>query len=79
MSLFSAGIANGWNSPSIPILTDEKHSPIPMTADQGSWLIQISILGIIISVFPAGKCSDRWFVIVYFHSPIISIISFVRI
>lgn len=59
LSFFSAGIANGWNSPSIPILT-AVDSPIPMTADQGSWLIQVAVLGLLVTSYPASWMTDQY-------------------
>lgn len=58
LSLFSAGVANGWNSPSIPILV-APDSPIPMTPNEGSWLIQVAVLGLLITSYPASWMTDR--------------------
>lgn len=47
----------GWNSPSISILLS-KDSPIPMTKDQGSWLIVTSVIGVFVFVYPVSLCVD---------------------
>lgn len=49
--MFVAGIAGGWNGPSIPILTAAT-SPIPMTMDEGSWLITIAVYGLLLTTYP---------------------------
>lgn len=58
MSLLSAGIALGWNSPSIPKLL-APDSPIRMTREEGSWLIIVAVIGLLITSYPASWIADR--------------------
>lgn len=50
-------MAAGWNSPSVPILLGE-YSPIPISKDQGSWLIVVSVTGVLVFVYPVTLCVD---------------------
>lgn len=57
--MFSAGVAGGWNGPTIPQLVADD-SPIPMTLDQGSWLITTAVFGLLVTAYPTVWLSRRW-------------------
>lgn len=56
--MFSTGVAGGWNSPTIPKLIADD-SPIPMTLEQGSWLITVAVFGMLVTAYPTVWLSHR--------------------
>lgn len=58
VSLFAAGIASGWNSPTIPRLM-AADSPLHVSSSTAAWLIQIPLLGEVLSSLPVAWLSDR--------------------
>ncbi|XP_059490948.1 facilitated trehalose transporter Tret1-like [Neocloeon triangulifer] len=57
LSAFSAGTILGWSSPALPLLQAE-NSPLPVTADEGSWLGSLLTLGALLGAAPAGALSQ---------------------
>ncbi|CAB3365741.1 Hypothetical predicted protein [Cloeon dipterum] len=57
LSAFSAGTILGWSSPALPIL-EGADSPVPIDADQGSWLGSLLTLGALMGAAPAGAVSQ---------------------
>lgn len=57
--MLSLGAATGWASPSIPKL-EAPDSPIPITKDQGSWIVAIMVLGYIFGPLPMAWLVDRY-------------------
>lgn len=57
ISCFSVATAAGWSSPSIPILLSED-SPIPISKDQGSSLIVVTVVGVLVFVYPVAIFID---------------------
>lgn len=52
-------MANGWNSPSIPILR-APDSPVPLTGDESSWVIVMAVVGVVIFSYPALFLMDLY-------------------
>lgn len=44
---FSVNVAYGWTSPTIPLLKDPVTSPIPISSEEGSWIVAIYVIGTI--------------------------------
>ncbi|XP_047105073.1 facilitated trehalose transporter Tret1-like [Schistocerca piceifrons] len=51
------GTFMGWPGTTIPILEAED-SPVPLTADEGSWLASINSLTMLVTIFAAGYAVD---------------------
>ncbi|XP_049943459.1 facilitated trehalose transporter Tret1-like [Schistocerca serialis cubense] len=51
------GTFMGWAGTTIPILEAED-SPVPLTADEGSWLASINSLTMLVTIFAAGYAVD---------------------
>lgn len=56
--MYAAGVAGGWNGPTIPILVADD-SPIPMTMAQGSWLITVAVYGLLATAYPTVWLARR--------------------
>ncbi|XP_049828180.1 facilitated trehalose transporter Tret1-like [Schistocerca gregaria] len=54
----SYGSFMGWPAPTLLILEAED-SPVPLTADEGSWLASINSLTMLVAIFAAGFAVDR--------------------
>ncbi|XP_049828315.1 facilitated trehalose transporter Tret1-like [Schistocerca gregaria] len=54
----SYGSFIGWPAPTLLILESED-SPVPLTADEGSWLASINSLTMLVGIFAAGFAVDR--------------------
>lgn len=52
-------MATGWHSPSIPKLR-APDSPIPLTADEASWVVVVGVIGMILFSYPAIYLMDRY-------------------
>ncbi|XP_055603827.1 facilitated trehalose transporter Tret1-like [Uranotaenia lowii] len=59
MSLVATVAAAGWSSPAIPALK-QADSPIPITPDQGSWIVSILSIGSLFGPIITGFTIDRW-------------------
>ncbi|XP_058828581.1 facilitated trehalose transporter Tret1-like [Topomyia yanbarensis] len=59
LSLVATVAAAGWSSPAIPALQRED-SPIPITADQGSWIVSILSIGSLFGPIITSLCVDRY-------------------
>ncbi|XP_047105081.1 facilitated trehalose transporter Tret1-like [Schistocerca piceifrons] len=53
----SHGSFSGWSGTTVPILQSED-SPIPLTADEGSWLASVNSLTMPVSIFATGYLVD---------------------
>lgn len=47
---FSVNVAYGWTSPMLPLLMHPDKSPIPITSDEGSWIVAIYVIGTIVGI-----------------------------
>lgn len=56
--MFAAGIASGWNSPTIPRLM-VADSSLAISSATAAWLIQVPLLGEVLTSLPAAWFSDR--------------------
>ncbi|XP_065077674.1 facilitated trehalose transporter Tret1-like [Ochlerotatus camptorhynchus] len=57
-ALFMILLCMSWSSPALPKLLAED-SPIPITPDEGSWIVAIISIGLILGPFVAAKAADR--------------------
>uniref|UniRef100_A0A8D8W9Z3 Facilitated trehalose transporter Tret1 n=2 Tax=Cacopsylla melanoneura TaxID=428564 RepID=A0A8D8W9Z3_9HEMI len=58
IAAFTIGMTFAWSAPVLEELLS-KDSPIPMTSDEGSWMVAIIELGNYISPIPAGYLASR--------------------
>ncbi|KAL1459428.1 hypothetical protein WDU94_011410 [Cyamophila willieti] len=58
IAAFTTGMTFAWSAPVLEELLS-KDSPIPMTSDEGSWMVAIIELGNYISPIPAGYLASR--------------------
>lgn len=64
---FSVNVAYGWTSPALPFLTNPEISPIPITNDEGSWIVAIYVIGTIVGII--DHCViDRFFIVLLLFS-----------
>ncbi|XP_053674258.1 facilitated trehalose transporter Tret1-like [Anopheles nili] len=58
-SLVASVACAGWSSPAIPVLRG-KDSPIPITADEGSWIVSLLSIGSLFGPIICGLFVDRY-------------------
>lgn len=58
IAAFTTGMTFAWSAPVLETLLS-KDSPIPMTPDEGSWMVAIIELGNYLSPIPAGYLVNR--------------------
>ncbi|XP_055630207.1 facilitated trehalose transporter Tret1-like [Toxorhynchites rutilus septentrionalis] len=58
-SLLATVAAAGWSSPAIPALKQDD-SPVPITANQGSWIVSILSIGSLFGPIITGLAVDRY-------------------
>jgi MFS family permease len=56
--IFSVIAAYGWTSPTLPLLLGE-NSPLPITADQSSWVVSLMVFGMIFGPIPTSWLVDK--------------------
>ncbi|XP_059469654.1 facilitated trehalose transporter Tret1-like [Neocloeon triangulifer] len=55
---FCAGTVMAWTSPTLPVLMGP-NSPLPITAEEGSWIGCLMAVGALCGALPAGVVSDK--------------------
>ncbi|XP_058821008.1 facilitated trehalose transporter Tret1-like [Topomyia yanbarensis] len=58
LSVFMVVTTNAWSSPALPKLLSED-SPVPMTADEGSWMVAIQAIGAVFGPVIAALTVDH--------------------
>lgn len=58
LSMFASSASFAWVSPMIPLLK-QPESPIPITSDEGGWLVFAIMIGRIAGVIPGAWAMDR--------------------
>lgn len=56
---FSVNVAYGWTSPTLPLLMDPVTSPIPITSDEGSWIVAMYVIGTIVITIPVAYSMEK--------------------
>lgn len=66
--VFSSIAGYGWASPTLPILLSE-NSPIPITNNEGSWIVVMFFPGIMVGAVTAIYAMDRYarILVFYYH------------
>lgn len=57
--MFASSASFAWVSPMIPLL-QQPDSPIPISSDEGGWLVFAIMIGRIVAIVPGALAMDRY-------------------